>query len=249
MKIAVISPENKKGKSTVACMLAKLLAEENKIVNIINMGIDINKFMKKFGVTLKVKDKTKSITQIYKLLQAKVINEKDIIDYATKINNNISILSMVSNVTSNLENYKMLKYMLDKTNTIDSIIVMNIVDITKEIEILDEFDLIINVLTQDIQVNNELEKWKQLDSYKKLEKNKVLYIVNKYDEHINGIKKICFNYNISYKKTFTVSYNPFVIKMCNQGKIEELINWINNKDIRVVELHDEFIKIKNEMVK
>ena len=105
--------------------------------------------------------------------------------------------------------------------------------------VYENYDFIIVTFSQDAVVMKKLKTWMSSGAYP--DKDKVGYVLNGYCPIVSDARTIAKNFDIKYASKFTkLTLNPFIRKMGNEGKISELVSYINKQDTRVLDLFFDF---------
>ncbi|WP_105614124.1 hypothetical protein [Vallitalea okinawensis] len=240
MKIAVISPGRRQGATTVSVLLGVALAQtQNLRVCLTHTGTyseSINTFL---GLK-EIQDKTRSLTQVIKLLEANAISGEEISDYCIKLGANLDIINTASHALSQADSDRLLSFVLQ--NLKHDVV---ITDVTTEFYeettqgVIDSSDLVIMVLTQAKDILKKFELWRQSNYYKKLQDKGLIFIVNQYDPYVGAFRDMTKHLGLKHRRCCKIAYSPFIKRTGNQGKLHTILPYIMDKDVRVIELHND----------
>ncbi|MFD0588519.1 hypothetical protein ACFQZE_10940 [Paenibacillus sp. GCM10027627] len=242
MKISVISPDRRQGGTTISILLAIALAQtQNYTTCLTYSGNNSNSISGALGIK-SIEDKTRSLTQVIKLLEANAISGDDILDYCIQVPGvpNLQIIETASDTITDEENAKLLKFVLGSLN--HQIV---ITDVTTEIyeeitdSVIESSDLIVMVLTQSREIKEKLRKWEAAKIMGKLNKKGLVFIVNQYDPYVEAFRDTSKNMKLKHSRCAKISYNPFIKKTSNIGKLQTILPYILNRDPRVMELNND----------
>ncbi|QUH29110.1 hypothetical protein [Vallitalea guaymasensis] len=236
MKVVVYSPVRRQGCTTLSVLLGSAIAQvTNMKVCLTYTGTESDAFNIALGLN-QVEDRTKSLTQVIRMLEANSITGKDINDYLTPLTDNLDIMQTSSDYITTEESDKLLTFVLN--NLTHDLIITEInsepyEESTKEI--LSNADIIIVLASQGMDVINKYKNWKDSDIFP--DYSKVVYALNYYDPNVSALRDVAKIMGIKPSKIVKITTNPFIKKMTNTGSLHKLLPYIYNKDIRVINLH------------
>ncbi len=240
MKIAVLSPSRDQGITTVSALLGQALAQTQGLtVCLTHSGLENYDLESYLGQKNK-EDKTRSITQLIKLLETNSINGNVIDEFCTQIVHNFEFLNTVTTNISREVSSKLLKTVIPNAN--HDIVITDIVtelweDSTQQV--IQLADIVIIVLTQNLNSIKKLEKWKKSDFYDFLKGKPTMYIVNKYDSYISSFRDYTKKLYLKHIQCCKISYSPFICRTANLGQLQTLLPYIIKKDTRVCGLNND----------
>ncbi|QGQ98795.1 DUF3298 domain-containing protein [Paenibacillus psychroresistens] len=242
MRISIISPDRRQGGTTISVLLALALAQTQNLTTCLTYTGNNNNSIESFLGLKQMEDKTRSLTQVIKLLEAHAISGDEILDYCTQIPGvpNLQIMDTASDTISDADNTKLLKFVIENLN--HQIVITDIAteiydEVTKSV--LDNSDLIIMVLTQSRDVANKLKYWESAEVMSYLNKKGLVFIFNQYDPYVEAFRDTTKRMNIRHRRCAKISYNAFIKRTSNMGKLQTILPFIMDKDPRVIELHND----------
>lgn len=242
MKISIISPDRKQGGTTISVLLALALAQTQNLTTCLTYTGNNNKSIDSFLGLKSMEDKTRNLTQVIKLLEANAISGDEILDYCTQVPGvpNLQIINTASDTISDDDNAKLLKFVIGNLN--HQIVITDVAteiydDISKAV--LDNSDLIVMVLTQSKDVGEKLKYWESTEVMKYLNSKGLVYIFNQYDPYVEAFRDTTKRMNIRHRRCAKISYNAFIRRTSNIGKLQTILPYILSKDPRVIELNND----------
>lgn len=238
MKVAVYSPVRRQGCTTLSILLGSAIAQiSNTKVCLTYTGTATDSYNIALGLD-QVEDRTKSLTQVIRMLEANSITGKEINDYLTPLNDNLDIMQTSNDYITTEESDKLLTFVLN--NLTHDLIITEInsepyEDSTKAI--LSNADIIVVLLSQGKDIINKYNTWKNSELFP--DPTKIVYAMNLYDPNVSALRDVTKIMGIKPNKIVKITNNPFIKKMSNNGSLHKLMPYIYNKDIRVVNLHSD----------
>ncbi|MDX8360762.1 hypothetical protein [Cytobacillus sp. IB215316] len=240
MRIAVISPDRRQGGTTASILLALAMAETQNLTSCITYTGNNNISMSSYLGITKVEDRTRNLTQVIKLLEANLITGKEIGDYCTKIGSNIQILDTASSSITDEDNAKLLEYALEHLSH-DVVIT----DVATELydpvtqAVLDKSDLIVMVLSQSQDIFRKLKVWHEEGVLEELDRRGLVFLLNQFDPYVGAFRDYSKKLGFPHRRFCKISYNPFVKKESNVGKLHTIMPRIVKNDYRMIELNND----------
>ncbi|MCD1257371.1 hypothetical protein B5M42_000790 [Paenibacillus athensensis] len=242
MKISVISPDRRQGGTTVSVLLALALAQtQNYRTCLTYTGNDNQSITGCLGLK-PFEDKTRNLTQVIKLLEAHAISGEEISDYCIKVPGvpNLQIIDTASETISDEDNSKLLKFVIE--NLHHEIVITDVAteiydDITRAV--IDQSDLVVMVLTQSRDIGKKLKYWETAGVMEYVNNKGLVFIFNQYDPYVEAFRDTTKRMGLRHRRCAKISYNPFIKKTSNQGKLQTILPYILKKDPRVIELNND----------
>lgn len=242
MKIAVISPDRRQGGTTVSVLLAVALAQTQKLTTCLTYtGNDNRSITGNLGVKAS-EDKTRTLTQVIKLLESNAISGNEILDYCLQVPGvpNLQIIDTAADTISDEDNAKLLKFAVENLN--HQVVITDVAteiyeDVTRAV--IDNSDLVVMVLSQSREVGEKLKLWESNNIMDDLNKKGVVYIFNQYDPYVDAFRNTTKKMNLKHRRCAKISYNPFIKRTGNMGRLQTILQYILNMDPRVVELNND----------
>ncbi len=236
MKVAIYSPVRRQGCTSVSVLIGAALAYVNNMKICLtytgNESISLN-----IALGLReIQDRTRSLTQVIRMLEANSILKEDINDYLTPLSDRLDIMQTSGDYISSEESDKLLTFVLN--NLLHELIITDINSEPYEVrtkEILSNADIIIVLVSQGMDVISKYKLWKKSDLFP--DPSKIIHVVNNYNPNISSLKDFAKVIGIKHTKIAKITSNPFIAKMSNMGQLHKLIPYIIKKDIRVINLH------------
>ncbi|GKX28630.1 hypothetical protein SH1V18_11100 [Vallitalea longa] len=238
MKVAVYSPVRRQGCTTLSVLLGSAIAQiSNMKVCLTYTGTESDSYNIALGLN-QIEDRTKSLTQVIRMLEANSITGKEVNDYLTPLTDNLDIMQTSSDYITTEESGKLLTFVLN--NLTHELILTEInsepyEDSTKAI--LSNADIVVVLLSQGMDVINKYKAWKKSELFP--DPTKVVYAMNYYDPNISALRDVAKIMGIKPNKIVKITNNPFIKKMTNLGSLHKLMPYIYNKDIRVISLNSD----------
>lgn len=236
MRVAIYSPVRRQGATTISILLGAAMAKQRSLSTCLTYtGTEVDSLNMYLNIQQK-EDMTRSLNQMVRLLEADIISNEDIKDYLYSIENNLDLMHTANDYTNKEDSERLLSYILE--NLPHDLI---ITDVNSELyeattqKVLEEADIVIVIISQSMDVVGKLRRWKESEFFP--DPAKVVYVINGYDVNVSAAREVANKIGIKYTKVTKLSMNPFIRKMSNAGKLTELLKYIFEKDIRVIELN------------
>ncbi|GFN30932.1 hypothetical protein [Paenibacillus xylaniclasticus] len=242
MRIAVISPDRKQGGTTISVLLALALAQTQNLTTCLTYTGNENRTITSFLGIKPQEDRTRTITQVIKLLEANAISGNEIVDYCTKVPGvpNLQIIETTADSITAEDNAKLLRFALENLN--HQIVITDVVtEIYDEItgSVIDNSDLVVMVISQSRDIAARLKIWESAGVMKYLNQKGLVFICNQYDPYVEAFRDTTKRLNLRHRRCAKISYNPYIKRTSNIGKLQTILPHIMNKDPRVIELHND----------
>lgn len=242
MKIAVISPDRRQGGTTISVLLALALAQtQNYTTCLTYTGHNNSSIAGALGIKPS-EDKTRSLTQVIKLLESNAISGDEIIDYCSQVPDvpNLQLIDTSSDSVTEEDNAKLLKFVIESLNhqVVITDVATEIYDETTE-TVLENSDLIVMVLTQSRDIREKLKHWEAEKILSKLNKKGLVFIINQFDPYVLAFRDTSKSLRLRHTRCAKISYNPFIKKTSNMGKLQTILPFILKRDPRVIELNND----------
>jgi cellulose biosynthesis protein BcsQ len=242
MKIAVISPDRKQGGTTISVLLAVALAQTQNISTCLTYTGNNNTSMAGFLGFKPTEDKTRNLTQVIKLLEANAISGEEIQDYCIKIPGvpNLQLMDTASDTISDEDNTKLLKFVIENMNH-DMVITDVATEIYDDVSraVIDNSDLVVMVLTQSKEIGERLKHWETAGVMDYLNQKGLVFLFNQYDPYVEAFRDTTKRMGLRHRRCAKISYNSFIKRTSNMGKLQTILPFILNKDPRVIELNND----------
>jgi len=241
MRVSVISPDRRQGGTTVSVLLALALAQTQNYTTCLTYTGGKNSIAGMLGLK-PLEDKTRSLTQVIKLLESNAISNEEILDYCIQVPGvpNLQLVDTSSDSITDEETAKLLKFFISRLS--HQIVITDVsTEIYEEItaSIIDESDLIVMVVTQSREIKEKLRQWEQAQIMGRLNAKGLVFIVNQYDPYVEAFRMTSKSMKIKHTRCAKLSYNPFIKKTSNIGKLQTILPYILDKDPRVIELNND----------
>lgn len=244
MKICVMSPLAHTGNSVVTALVGDSLARTQMQQTTVTYTGDNRRICNYLGVSA-LEDKTRTISQIVKLLEAEAIAPEDIVDYSVTPAENLHIMDTVDKSITEQESEKLMLHVYEHVKTMFSLCDCSLsIDDDIAIKLMKPCEIIIVVIQPDIMSYEAFLEWKESKAYPTddIEKS-VLVIVNRYKEEIDALRNITKKLGLKHADVCKLHDNPYITKACNSGDLTALLPLIRSKDPRVVELNNDLKEI------
>lgn len=182
-------------------------------------------------------DKTRSISQVSKLLQARAITPDELTNYAMKIGPNLELMDSWSENLTTDEMNEILTFVYSRSSSDVTVCDMgsNISGVTER-SLIEQSDVVIFVATPSAPVLENLREMREKD--KRLFSGcRQALLVNMYDAGIAPLKWCAQTAGFSLRDTCKLHWNPYITKGCNIQDLQSVILTAYEKDPRVVELY------------
>ena len=253
MKIALISPFHRSGLSTVTTLLGLTLTWTQLVSTVISYTGESN-IPKMLGTTT-IDDKTRSISQLSKLLAERAIGPEQILEYCVPLAKDLHLLDTTSTILTDNEKEHILSFVFDQVPT-DFVVCEctgNLEDAITQ-SVLSVADIIIMVFEP---YGTQFDGVSEYLNDKNWPKDKhTMLLCNKYDNIVMPLRTISSRFGIKHVNMCKLHYNPWVMRMGESGNLADILDPILTKDPRVVELNNDmrewmdfFMSLKNTRVR
>lgn len=238
MRLSIISPLNRSGCSVVATMIAQgaaLTQEWKTVVTYTSRERILPTYLNLLEYT---EDRTRSISQVVKLLQARAISSDELDEFAIKVAPNFYIMDTVSETITDEEALMVQKYVY--TNITADIVLCDISESIEDPsaqELMEVSDAVCFVVNPDNVSISALRVWMGSEYWPK--DKPTFIVVNRFDEAIIGLRPYAKRCEISAKNACTLHYNPFITKACNEYFLSEIVPYAYDKDPRTLNLRND----------
>lgn len=242
MRLAVLSPLERCGCSVVTTMLAQSAALTQDLKTVVTYTSKARTLPVYLSLRDYLQDRTRSISQVVKLLQARAISAGELDEFAIKVAPNFYLMDTVSPTITMEEALMVQKYVF--TNIEADLVLCDIsepLDDTNAQELIEAADALCIVLNPDTVSIEALNVWKQSEYWPK---NKpCMVVINRFDESIIGVRAYAKQCAIEVKNTCKLHYNPFIVRACNENFLAEIVPYAYEKDIRVLSLRNDLYEM------
>lgn len=236
MKIAIYSPVRRQGCSTLSVLLGAAIAQVVGMkVCLTYTGNESDAYNVALGLS-HLEDRTRSLTQVIRMLEGNSIAGEDIVDYLTPLRENLDIMQTASDYITAEESDALLHFVL--SNLPHELIITEINSEPFEENtqhILNDVDIVIVLVSQGMDVLNKYKLYKKSQYFP--DNDKIIYVVNQFDPNISPLKDVAKMMGVNRRKIVKISRNPYITKMANAGTLHKLMPYIYKKDLRVLNLH------------
>lgn len=239
LRIAVISPMTRSGASVVTTVLAQAAALTQDLKTVITYTSPSRTLPVYLDVERQVDDKTRSISQVVKLLQADAISADELDEYALKLDTNCYMMDTVSESITQEEALTVQKYVF--TNVKADIVLCDISESLDEPtaqELISVANAVCFVLNPDETSIEAFRIWFESEYWPK--DKDYFVVINRYDDAIMGVRQYAKKCQVSVRNMCKLHYNPFIVKACNESFLKDIVPYAcRNKDYRVIQLRSD----------
>lgn len=240
MKVAVISPLRRTGISTITSLLGLAITWTQKLRCAITYFGDSD--VPRYNGIVAGDDMTRSISQLAKLLQEHAIPPEAITEYCLSTIKDNWILDTTSSIVTVKQKADIVSFVFDQVPT-DFVVC----DLDGDLGdpafkgILESAEVVIVVFEPYRTQLDEIKRYRESKDWPK--DKRILYMCNKYDPVIMALRNVSADLGIKHTDLAKLHYNPWITKMCDQGKILDLLKAIVAKDPRVIELNTDLLEL------
>lgn len=238
MRIVVMSPLNRSGCTVVTTMLAQAAALTQDMHTMVTYTSKARTLPQYLNLGGYLSDRTRSISQVVKLLQARAISVEELNDFAIKVAANFYLMDTVSETITDEEALMVQKYVF--TNTPADLVICDVTEAIDDVnaqELIDVADALCVVLNPDYVSVEMFQLWKESEYWPK---NKpYMVVINRYDDAVIGVRQFAKHCGIETKFICKLHYNPLLVKSCNDNFLAEIVPYAYEKDIRVLQLRND----------
>ena len=246
MKIAVFSPVHGQTGNTVTALFLAMSMALTQRKNICLTHTDFNSTVIEgiLGLDL-TDDVTRSLSQIFKLLSSGTLLEKELADYAVNVLPGLDIYTTHNVALEHAERASFIEFLFNKMKIYHHIVIDVDTGLKHKMSelCLSIADTIVITVSQNNHVLKAAKGLLQNNDFKKLTKNKrILFVLNRFNTGIGTLSDVAKQLGVKTKEIMIIHDSVFIAKCYNKGIIEDVIKRALQKDIRVIELHND---IKN----
>lgn len=236
MKVSLLPMEPRGGVTIATWATAMALAyKQSKTVRVCYTGE--NAAIKRYlGKDELVQDKTRSISQVSKLLQAHAISPEELSNYCIKVGPNLELMDSWSEVLTPDEMDEILSFVYERSATDYTICDLGYGwddPLTQTVLGLSDVIIVVGNASWSslARIKEDIEEQEKLFRDKRL-----MLLVNKYNPAIAPMKWCAAQAGFSLRNTCKIHYNPYIEKGCNIQDLQSVYLSAFEKDPRVVEL-------------
>lgn len=190
-------------------------------------------------------DVTRSLSQVFKLLNSGTLLEKELVDYAINVIPGLDLYTTPNVVLEQSELSSFIEFLFNKMRVYHHIVIdvdAGLKNETSEL-CLSIADTVVITVSQNNYVLRAAKELIQDENFRKLTKNKrILFAVNRFNTEIGKLTEVSKQLDVKTKDIIIIHENVFISKCCNRGVVEDVVKRALQKDMRVIELHND---IKN----
>lgn len=243
MKVAVFSLVHGQTGNTVSALFLAMSMALTQRKNICLTHTDFNSTVIEEILGLDVtEDVTRSLSQVFKLLNSGTLLEKELADYAINVLPGLDIYTTHNVVLEHSELANFIEFLFSKMKIYHHIVIDVDTGLKHKMSeiCLSIADTIVITVSQNNHVLRAAKELLQDKDFKKLTKNKrVLFLVNRFNTNISKLSDVARQLGVKTKEIIIIHDNVFISKCYNKGVIEEVIKRALQKDIRVLELYND----------
>lgn len=239
LRIAVITPINRCGASVVTTVLAQSAAITQEMKTVITYTSPRRTLPTYLDVKRQVEDKTRSISQVVKLLQADAISTDELDEYAVKLDDNCYMMDTVAESITREEALMVQKYVFTHVKA-DMVLcdISEAIDDPTAQELIAVADAVCFVLNPDTTSIDAFRIWKESAFWPK--DKDYFCVISRYDDDIIGVRQFAKACGVPTKHMCKVHYNPFIVKACNESFLKDIVPYAyEHKDKRVLQLRSD----------
>lgn len=246
MKIAVFSPVHGQSGNTVSALFLSMSMALTQRKNICLTHTDFNSTVIEEILGLDITDDvTRSLSQVFKLLSSGTLLEKELADYAINVLPGLDIYTTNNIMLEHAELAGFIEFLFNRMKIYHHIVIDVDTGLKHKMSelCLSIADTIVITVSQNNHVLRAAKELLHNKDFIKLTKNKrILFLVNRFNTEIGKLSDVAKQLGVKTKEIIIIHNNVFISKCYNKGVIEDVIKRALQKDIRVLELHND---IKN----
>lgn len=238
MKIAVISPFHRTGITTIATLMGYCLTWTQQVSTVMSYAGKSD--MPRYLGTESLDDKTRSISQLSKLLNAGAIAPENITEYCVPMIKDLFLLDTTSNIVSADEKSKLLSFVFDRVPT-DFIVCEVNSELYEDntIELIENADIIVMVFEPYRTQFDAVKRYLQSEYWPKNKNNSIMFLCNRYSDITIPLRDVSKDLGVKHVNMCKLHNNPWIMKLADAGKLDELVPYVIQKDPRVIELNND----------
>ena len=241
MKVAVVTPKAETGMSTITALIGMTLTWTQQFTCLLSyLG---QSDMPRYLGTGSLDDKTRSISQLNKLLQAGAIGADQITEYSVPIFRDLWLLDTTSNLVTDEEKANIISFVFDQIPVDVCLCEVCESDLSSETtkQLIKTADLVIVLFKPS---RNQLDAVKLFMAEQPwVEFKDVLYICNEYSDIVMPLRDMAKHIGVAYTNMCKLHYNPWIAKMCEAGNLDDIVKFTIQKDPRVIDLNNDLREI------
>jgi cellulose biosynthesis protein BcsQ len=243
MKIAVFSPvHGQTGNTVTSLFLAISLAlTQRKNICLTHTDFSSTVIQESLGLDIQ-EDVTRSLSQVFKLLNSGTLLEKELTDYAINVIPGLDLYTTHNVVLESGELSDFIEFLFNKMKIYHHIVIdvdSGLTNKTTEL-CLSIADTVVITVSQNFHVLKKTRDLVQSNEFKKLVKNtRVVYAVNRFNTEVCKLSDVARQLDVKTKDIILIHDNHFISRCYNKGIIEDVLKRALQKDIRVLELYND----------
>lgn len=249
MKIGVFSPGRQFGASVVSILLSEMLSIKMG-THVTLTSLDPKDWSHQIYLNLPDnKEITRSLRQVNAMLDARSITGDEVIKYAIKKGEYLSVLNPVVEDLQQSELVNIVEFIAKSMEhnilVVDANIELGSEDMDKVIDALDYF---IIVLSQSVLAQKKLEVWREKSkSFEEMVDKGVMYVVNNYDDIVSSMRETVKYFEIPKNKACFIPYAPRIKLLCNDSNLQGIMEYFEDDDIRYKKLRNSLEELVNKI--
>jgi Flp pilus assembly CpaE family ATPase len=243
LKIAVFSPVHGQTDNTVVSLFIAMSMALTQRKNICLTHTDFSSTVMQEMLGLDVtEDVTRSLSQVFKLLNSGTLLEKELADYAINVMLGLDLYTTHNVALEHSEFAGFIEFLFNKMRIYHHTVIdvdTGIKSKTSEL-CLSIADTVVITVTQNKHVLAVTKELVRSNQFKELTKNKrILYAVNRFNTEISGLSEVARLLGIKTNELIVIHENVFIARCCNKGVFGDVLKRALYKDLRVLELYND----------
>ena len=239
-KILILSPLHNMGSTIATLIMAQIATYTNKTTCVTYTDPTSN--LPQYIGVRNIKDPTRSIMQIVRLIDNGALADDDILDYAFQYAENAYLIGTSDLSLSRSDREQILQHIFDRAPT-----TLSLCDCSHDLEdeltqkLIEKTDAIFICVSMSMKSTERIKQW--LDHPLLKNRREVYVLVNRYNEVINAVRNYSKVIQYPTTKICKLHYNPWIEKMCNRYELHTVVPKIRNLDPRVASLNNDLVEI------
>lgn len=235
-RILVTSPLHNLGATVAATMMTQGLTFHGDTASLTFTAADSR--LPQYLNVAEVNDPTRNLAQVVELVDAKAIENDELINYAYPFEKNAYLFNTAETALDPRLQLQTMQYcygrvatgvaICDCSEALDS-------EITKGL--LDMSDMVVLVIDMSPKAVQYLQFWLQQPVLK--ERNDLFILVNRYDEAVYSLRDFTKKLGVPATRVLKLHYNPWITKCCYTGQLQTILPLAQVLDYRVASLKND----------
>lgn len=234
MKLAVINLVDRGGASIATSLIASTASFAQELKTVITFTSNTADIITYLGLEDYINDKTRSISQVYKLMRARSMKPEDLDSYLLSVGENCFVLNTVSENLKMSEAAAVQRYCFEKVPCDISICdISEPIDDQRAQSLLEISDAICYVINADEESIEAFNALRQSEYF--LKDKPFILLVNRYSAEIMSTRDIAKKTGLKIKDIIPIHFNGWLTRASNNKFLSQIVPNAMDDDKRVMQ--------------